>query len=265
MNNYELIKLNTARNCLRYVIRAFNIKEIYIPYYICPVLRVAINKENCKLRFYHISQDFRPVDNFPEDAFILYPNYFGVCSHIVDELNLKYKNLIVDNAHSFYSEPKGIASFSSVRKFFPKLRDGAFLYTKQKLDKNFERDNFFYEVKTLSYEEICKNEERLDKEEIKIINPISDKSLILDDRKKRIEEIEYFKAKLDKINNIEVEIKAKDFPFCYPFLAKDEKIAQEIVSTLEVEPYRYWNNMPDSYEEKIFYTNLVAIPLNTLE
>ena len=154
--SYFQIELNTARNALRYVINAFQIEELYIPYYICPSLRNAVKKENCKIIFYHIDNNFRPVQDFPENAFILYPNYFGICSTIVDELNSKYKNLIVDNAHSFFSEPKGIASFNSLRKFFPTLRDGSFLYTTKLFNFDFIADNFFYDFNKLSYEDTVK-------------------------------------------------------------------------------------------------------------
>ena len=114
----NLIKLNTARNCLRYIIRAYGIEEIYVPYYICPTIKSAIRKEKAKINFYHVDKKFMPVNDFGKDYFILYPNYFGICSKNVQILSKKYKNLIVDNAHSFYSDSLGLASFNSLRKFF---------------------------------------------------------------------------------------------------------------------------------------------------
>ena len=45
---YKLLKLNLARNSLRYILRTYNIKEIYVPYYLCDVIRHSIIKENCK-------------------------------------------------------------------------------------------------------------------------------------------------------------------------------------------------------------------------
>ncbi|MBQ8887699.1 MAG: hypothetical protein IJY61_08370 [Candidatus Gastranaerophilales bacterium] len=262
--SYELIKLNTARNALRYVINAFDIKELYLPYYICPTLRSAINKENCKIIFYHIDKTFKPLQDFPHEAFILHPNYFGVCCEIVNELSLKYQNLIVDNAHSFYSEPKGIASFNSLRKFFPILRNGSFLYTKRTLDIDIEKDAYTYEPKILTYEEICKNENRLDTEEIKYISETTLNSLPNPDREKRIEKFYYWQNRL----NGKIKLTRDDVPFVYPYLAATQEEANKLVNELEKENitiYRYWNNLPDSYSEKIFYTNLVVIPLNTFE
>lgn len=258
---YELVKLNTARNALRYVIRAFDIKEIYLPYYICPALRISINKENCKIKFYHIDKTFKPCFDFPSKAFILYPNYFGVCSEIVENLSKKYENLIVDNAHSFYSEPKGIASFNSLRKFFPKLKDGSFLYTKKTLREKVKNSDFNYIPQNMTYEEICKNERKLDDKEIRQMSDTAKKYDISADKEDRIKKVKYYKALLDDKNMLNIKIIPESLPFCYPFLAKDVKTADELVKSLPHETYRYWNNLPDSYEEKIFYTRLVAISL----
>ena len=167
---YELIKLNTARNCLRYIIRAFKPEELYIPYYLCPVIKNSALKENCKVKFYHVDINFKPTIEFPLNAYILYPDYFGVCHDIVLELEKKYKNLILDNSHSFYSKPGGIACFNSLRKFFPSLRNGAFLYTVKTACLNIKKDEYYYEPKELSFEDICKNEQMLDNENIKYMS-----------------------------------------------------------------------------------------------
>ena len=63
---------------------------------------------------------------------------------MVNELSSKYTNLIVDNAHSFFSEPKGVASFSSLRKFFNQVRDGSFLYIKSDFSFEFQQDDYSY-------------------------------------------------------------------------------------------------------------------------
>ena len=263
--NYELIKLNTARNALRYVIRAFNINELYIPYYICPSIRNSIKKENCKINFYHIDESFYPTIKFPEKAYILYPNYFGVCSKNVDKLSSEYPNLIVDNAHSFFSEPKGIACFNSLRKFFPNLRDGSFLYTSKTLDEDIVVDDYSYELKILSQEEIIKNEYRLDYENIKIISNTTlnyFKNIDFEkEKQRRFISVQKLKEIYDNKNYLSISVDANDFPFVYPFLAKDIIVAEKIVKSLSQETYRYWTNLPDSFIEKVFYSRLVPISL----
>ena len=74
------IKLNCARNALRYIISAYEIKEINIPFYTCPVVWQAARNEDCKINFYHIDKDFMPTKEFEENNFILYTNYFGICT-----------------------------------------------------------------------------------------------------------------------------------------------------------------------------------------
>ena len=50
-NIKDSIPLNYARNCLRYIIQTYNIKEIHLPYYTCPTVWQAIQKEDCKIHF----------------------------------------------------------------------------------------------------------------------------------------------------------------------------------------------------------------------
>ncbi len=255
--SYSLIKLNSARNCLRYIVRAFKIKEIYIPYYICPAIRLSLSKENCKIHYYHIDDKFFPDCEFKENAYILYPNYFGVCNENIIKLSKKYNNLIVDNAHSFYSEPFGIASFNSLRKFFPFVRDGAFLYTKKLLDSEFIQDKYDYEIKSLSYEEICKNELRIDREDIMLMSKCSERifsSLNIEkDKNERIKTYNKYFVQND-YNNI---------PFGIPILCENKNEAIKKVIELKkqgYEIYKYWNNLPDSFLEKMFYERLVVVP-----
>jgi len=263
---YKLLKLNTARNALRYIIRAFGIKEIYIPYYICPALRIAAAKENCRLKFYHIDKFFKPVIDFPEDAFILYPDYFGVSGAIVNDLALKYPNLIADNAHSFFSEPIGAASFNSLRKFFPALKDGSFLYISKTADFNIEQDDFEYDYKELSFDELCRNENRLDYEDIKYMSECTlDYFNKIDLNSVKQQYINNFKEndkKYGAVNNLKLNLPSGAAPYKYPYLASSEAAADKTAEELEKNGktiFRYWNNLPESFIEKDFYTKLAAL------
>lgn len=264
----EIVYLNSARNCLRYLIKAYEIKEIYIPYYICSCIRHVAFEEGCKINFYHINLDFTPSCDFPKNAYILYPNYFGVCSKLVEKLAKIYPNLIVDNAHSFHSKHYGLASFNSLRKFFPQIRDGGFLYTSKKLVLNIDKDNYSYIPQELDYNEICKNEQRIDNLDMKFM---SDTTLKLfretdlnKEKKKRRIIFDNFEKIYGSTNSLKINLNYDDYPFCYPYLAKCEKDADKLVNELEdkkLTVYRYWNNLPDSYLENIFYKCLVAIPI----
>lgn len=266
MNKYETVKLNTARNALFYIIKAFKIQELYMPYYLCPSMRITAVKANCKLKFYHIDKQFMPVVDFPLNAFILYPDYFGVCSFNIELLAPKYTNLIVDNAHAFFNKPKGIAAFNSLRKFFPQLRDGAFLYTTKTIDFNIVQDDFEYIPKEMTFEELCKNENRLDNEKIKYMSECSYKSfLTLDLSEKREKFIKNFNnnhKKYKNKNKLKIQISNETVPYKYPYLFDSEKEADNFVKEYETQGkiiFRYWNNLPESYKERDFYTKLAAL------
>lgn len=227
---YKILKFERARECLKFLVEQYNIKEIYIPYYLCDVIRHTLFQTNCKPLFYHINDDFMPEIDFPKNAFILYPNYFGIFGKNVKILLNRYPNLIVDNAHAYYAAPSGFASFNSGVKFG---YDNAYLWIKGDQNNGVSP----------------------------IINP--------EWQKERLENF----FKLDKIYSeqnlldikeiISTEINSEKFcPFCYPLLAESEEKANSIVKSLQgYTIYRYWNQLPKSYNEYKFYSRLVPIPV----
>ena len=214
---FKPLEFDSARNSLKYLVKLFKIKELYIPYYLCDVIRHSLVKINCKPLFYHIDDNFMPTIDFPKESFILYPNYFGVCEDNVDILVKIYPNIIIDNAHSYYSKPKGLASFNAKHKFFEETGSTLWLGSN---DFELEADN---------------------------------------NRVERFWELhERFKSQnLLKFKNIIC-------PFCYPLLTCTDNEADEIANEFikkGITIYRYWNNLPKSYNEYKFYRRLVPIPL----
>lgn len=262
----NLVKLNTARNCLRYILKAYGIKEINVPFYICPTIKSAIRKENVKINFYHIDKNFMPIQEFKENDFILYPNYFGICSKNVRILSKKYKNLIVDNAHSFYSEPIGLASFNSLRKFFQPnygIKSGAYLYIDKLLEENFSNSKE-YKIEDYNFENLVKNENILDEEDILLMSKTTE-NLILsidfeEEKSKRLENFEKFHKKYKSINQLDINLEKGEIPFVYPLLTTDEKIGYELEKQ-ELMIFRYWNGIPKKFDEYDFYKFLVPIPI----
>lgn len=222
-----MIKFRFARDAFKYLLKEYKIKEIYVPYYLCDVMRHSAVEAGAKPIFYHIDDNFLPDRDFPKDSFILYPNYFGICDKNVDFLVSKYPNLIVDNAHAFFAKPKGFASFNSAKKFLP-VKEGAYLWIKgvEKFDyKNINND------------------------------------LI----KGRRKEFLYYHNKLKNSNLLNIDVNNDSIPFCYPYLAEDKTKADEIVEVLETKGktiYRYWNRLPKTYNEYKFFERLVPIPLD---
>ena len=48
----DLLKLNTGRNALVYLMKAKKIKKIYIPYYLCESVYEILEKYNYEYEFY---------------------------------------------------------------------------------------------------------------------------------------------------------------------------------------------------------------------
>lgn len=50
----DAIRLNTARNCFEYVIRARHYTKVYMPFYTCEVMFEPLQKLNIEFEFYTI-------------------------------------------------------------------------------------------------------------------------------------------------------------------------------------------------------------------
>ena len=212
------ILLNSARNALRYVIRAYNIQKIHAPYYTCPVVWDAIKAESCKIIPYQINEHFMPKVEFDENDFILYTNYFGICAKQIKNLAKIYKNLIIDNAMSFFTPHFGLASFYSPRKFFG-VADGGILLCDKKLDEKFAKDTSYQRFSHLikrvdissnfAYEDFNQNNDSLNDEPIKEMSNLTDKMLQNCDythaKEKRMSNFSYLAKELDGINLLKFE------------------------------------------------------------
>ena len=264
----NLIKLNLARNCIKYLINAYGIKAIFIPYYICDTVWQAIREENCRVSFYHIGADFMPVEKLPQNAYIIYPNYYGLCVENCQKLANLYSNLIVDNTQAFYSEPMGLASFYSLRKFFP-VTDGAYLYSDKLLNCEFEKDSIDLPLVSpqQDYKKFVQNELFLNEQkDIKFIGEKVEKQMknidFQSDKQQRLYLYEKYYKKYDKYNKIHLLPKVDEIPFCYAFSPVSDEIKNEIISK-NIPLIRLWKNMPKNYIEYNILNDVVAMPLNS--
>lgn len=263
----KLVKLNTARNCLRYLIKAYKIETIHVPHYICPSIKSTLRKEIVNVEYYHIDERFMPTIKFKPNDYILYPNYFGICTNNVRELIKQYKNLIVDNSHAFYAEPMGLASFNSLRKFFQMqygVLDGAYLYTEKILERPFRTADDYEIDENMTYEKIVKNEHRLDNEQIMYMSKTTEKIVsginFEYEKLSRLNNYKRFEAAYKNSNELDFSLEQNEYPFVYPYYTHN----QEIGYNLEKQGmliYRYWDGLPSNFDEYNFYKYLIPIPL----
>lgn len=266
----EIIKLNLARNCLKYICKAYGINKILLPYYTCPVVWNSLREESCEVKFYHIDKDFLPTEKFKKNDFILYTNYFGINSKNCKKLAKKYPNIIIDNSQGFFSEPLGLASFNSLRKFF-NVQNGAYLFTSKQLEQVFEVDKIELQPVSMQedYEKFLKNELFLDSQkQIKTISPKVEKMMNdIDFEAESIKRVRIFKQYekvLKNFNNIQLDLNSGDIPYCYPFSPNSEIIKRKLWSKNLV-LLQLWKNFPKSFVESEFLNDTIALPLDNAE
>lgn len=265
MTNF--VELNLARNCIKYIIKAYGIKEIFIPFYTCQTVWNAISETHCKIKFYHIDKNFMPKITFPKDAYILYTNYFGLCYQNCKTLSLNYPNLIIDNSHAFYANHLGIASFKSLRKFF-NISNGAYLYSDKLLNEDFAQDNYINNPVLIhqNYNQFVKNELELNNQkQIKYLNPIIKNQIkqinYEKDKQLRLKIFKQYAKIFDEYNNIIFKPNEENIPYCYPLSLKDINFAKPIIKNHLI-LLHLWKPLPKEFEEYKFLNNTIALPLN---
>lgn len=276
------LRLNTARNCFEYVLRARGYSKVYIPYYTCEVMLEPLEKCNIEYEFYHINEQLEPVETVrlqPSEAF-LYTNYYGLKQQCVEKLARTYgKQLIVDNAQAFFAEPiDGIDTFYSARKFFG-VADGAYLYTDKLLNIELEQDQSYARMAHLliradvsaeaGYADFRKNDDALCGEPIKRMSRLTEKILCSIDYEackvaRRRNYLEYESA-LKERNKLSINLDEHAIPMVYPFITGDHCIRKKL-QVQRIFIATYWPNVLDwtksnDYEYRTTIT-LLPLPIN---
>ena len=272
------LRLNTARNCFEYVLRARAYSKVYLPYYTCEVMLEPLKKCNVKYEFYHINQQLEPIETIhlqPSEAF-LYTNYYGLKQQSVERLAQIYgSQLIVDNAQAFFAAPiDGIDTFYSARKFFG-VADGAYLYTDKLLDIELEQDRSFERMSHLliradigaeaGYAEFRKNDDALCGEPIKRMSRLTEKILCSIDyetcKEIRRKNYQLLDQHLKKTNDIQFTLDEDATPMVYPYLTNDLQLRTRLLDK-RIYVATYWPNIDDNIGlESQLKLQLLPIPL----
>ena len=274
----DALRLNTARNCFEYVLRARKYSKVYIPYYTCEVMLEPLKKYHVGFEFYHINEQLEPTNEFElqDNEALLYTNYYGVKQSCVERLAVRYgSKLIVDNAQAFYAKPlDGIDTFYSARKFFG-VADGAYLYTDCKLDEEFEQDQSYDRMSHLlkradvgaefGYQDFRTNDDSLINNPIRRMSNLTEKILGSIDyefcRKKRVENFHYLDEHLKDKNKIHFELSENDVPMVYPYLTDNAGLRNKLIEN-KVFVAKYWPNVQskENFETEVRLANAV-LPL----
>src|SRR5690625_1851969 len=265
----EALRLNTGRHKLEYILKAKRYKKIYLPHFTCDVLFEPVRRLGVEIEFYSIDENFTPIFDFSvignRDVF-LYTNYFGICSKQTERVVLESKNIIIDNAQSFFSKAaEGVDTFYSARKFFG-VPDGAYLYTDKemvyKLEFEDSTERFEHLIKRIEngaeagYNAFRMNDNSFKYSSIKKMSKIShailegiDYELVKERRRKNFI---YLQQHLSRHNQLEIDLKMDEVPLAYPFLMNRDGLRQFLIENRVFVP-TYW---PHIFQQ---------VPIDTIE
>lgn len=254
------LPLNTARNAFEYILKAKKYKKAYMPYFTCSAMLEPLLKNNIPYVFYSIDAHLEPIFDFAsieEDAVFLYTNYFGLKDVYTVALSKKCKNLIIDNAQSFYSKPiMGVDTIYSPRKFFG-LPDGGYLYTDTLLDYSLEKDvsytRFTHLLKRIDlsaeegFKDFILSDELLEHNPIRSMSHLTTKllsSINYDSAaaQRRIN-FNYLHEKLQYVNSYKFQLEDDAVPMVYPFYGS-EALRKKLIEN-KIYTATYWPNVKE--------------------
>lgn len=274
----DAAKFNLARTALKYLIRAKGIKKIYIPYFMCDSVINACKDESCRVEFYHIGKDFRPMfDKHVCEGEALYlANYYGQISE--EEIATFYgkfgERLIVDNAQAFFSRPCGADTVYTCRKFFP-VADGAYLFSSlprpEDLVKDRSSDRMRHvltrceDTASAHYGEFTDTERAFETADVLEMSELTQALMSVFDyafvKATRERNFGVLADALSGVNGIDVV--RPEGPFCYPLYVEN---AQQIKSRLlenKIYVPTLWPNvlsLPQDFYEHSLAANVLPLP-----
>lgn len=278
----KLISLNTARNCLEYILEANDFKLVYIPYFTCEVILEPFKKLNIDYKFYSIDKKLEPFFNFDslgEGEAFLYTNYFGIKDSYINKLSTLGINLIIDNAQSYFSLPiNGIDTFYSARKFVG-VSDGAYLFTDKHIKRKLEKDKSFVRMDHLlkridigaeqGYASFSENDQNLMRQPIKRMSKLTERILnsvnYEDVKSKRLENFRFLHQYLKKSNKFIFDLNINQIPMVYPYWTKDLTLKKRLHES-RIYCATYWPNIqkwckPESLEYRLM-DEVVYLPID---
>lgn len=275
----DLIPLNNGRNALLYLIRAKNIKKVYIPHYLCNEIRDILNMYKYDFEYYNIDSNFMPKFNksLGSDEYLYVVNYYGqLTNNMIINLKHLHGQIILDNTHAFFQKPVyGIDTIYNCRKFFG-VPDGAYLSTdtniKDNLDIDISKDRMthilgrYEEAASKYYKDFQNNDKSFKREPLKYMSNLTHNILGAIDynrvRQTRDENFSYLNDKLEKCN--ELKLNTPYGAFAYPFYNENGIKIREKLTREKIYIPTLWPNVlvytPEHSIEHYYAANILPLP-----
>ena len=277
----DLLALNTGRNALLYLVKAKQIKKVFIPYYLCNSVSDTLKQNNINIEYYHINEIFEPVfeKELKEEEYLYIVNYYGqITAEKASSLKQKYGRIILDNTQSFFQKPmKGIDTLYSCRKFFG-VPDGAYLSTdcllNERLDVDVSKERMkhilgrFEGTASDYYGEFKSNDMYLANLPLMQMSKLTKNILgaiyYEEVRRTRDTNYAYLENALKKINRL--KLISQPGAFAYPFYVVNGIEAKKKLAQLQIYIPTLWPNvLEDTLKDSLEYdyaTNILPLPVD---
>lgn len=294
-NRYRLIRFNSVKASIDYIIKKTKPKKVILPYYYCPSTIEAI-KQMCLVEFYHIDEHLNPLVELYDDkndntsTVIVLVNYFGVKYDAIKEFMKKLKKaiIIIDSAHGFFETPilcPRVYNVNSAKKFFG-IPDGSYLISNElsleevEKKKNFTSVSEKYSGYLIKAYELGTNEAYQDKKKSDSIIAADYKGMSIL-AKGLLRNVDYDRVRKRRLTNfgaLHHKLKSKnDFilsnmeyaAYHYPFMISDRILAIKVKSAIISEKIyapTLWvgeDLMREGFDyEKSFADRIVFLPID---
>lgn len=259
---YNPMRFNCARSALLHVLKSGKFKKVYLPYYLCESVKVAVERLDIQTEYYNINILLQPeINSIEKEAIILITNYFGVLAN-KESYTDKYDNVIFDNTQAFFQTPifkEGVYNIYSLRKFVG-VCDGAYLIGAH--IEHSEYDEYIPQYADYltgaivfgtnqCYAQELENEKQLEQSPVLGISKLSSRIAKSVDyvyvQDKRKQNYEILKTRLSKYNQMNFEWSGEGCPMVYPFLYHDKKMRKKLVDNKIYVP-QWWKHVLDIEE-----------------
>jgi len=257
----QALRFQSARAAFLALLRVGRPARVWMPKYICDVMIEPLRMEGIECVFYSIDFNFSIINNIDigSNDWLLYVNYFGICSKNVDNVLEKFnKNqVILDNSQAFYSSPRDcLANIYSPRKFFG-IPDGGLLITDLpvdiplKIDEQSEHRTLHLIKRLANSPESGYADYQLAEKSLCNLEPLQMSQLT----RKLLASLDYEKIKvhrnknyqflheaLGELNQCPIKLANIEGPLCYPFFTKNKNIKSNLISARIFTP-TYWTDV----------------------
>ena len=233
----DAIRFQSARAAFYALIMEGRPKRVWMPTYICDSMLAPLKATETEIVFYDIDSGLGVSNDvqIEADDWLLYVNYFGMCTTQEDELLKRFNSsqLIFDHSQAFFSPPRDcLATIYSPRKFFG-VPDGGLLLTSLSVIEPAEIDSgsvarCTHLLKRLDgtpevgYQAFKNAEETFCDMQPRRLSLLSDHLLSSIDyeacKKQRNANFHFLHDQLSHLNNLNLHMPHIDGPMCYPLL-----------------------------------------------